>query len=137
MTGNGFVRGVLVLVAASGVFAATAGAADEKEVVGTWKLSYNPGDGPHESTLTVTKEGAGLKGTFVDGDKKHEVKGVKYQGGKLTVSTRTEHEGEPATATFEGEVKADAIDGEGRWEYQGMTGSFPFQGKREAAKPKG
>jgi hypothetical protein len=31
MTGNGLVRGVLVLAAASGVFAATAGAADEKD----------------------------------------------------------------------------------------------------------
>jgi hypothetical protein len=110
----------------------------ETDVIGTWKLSYNPGDNQHEATLTVTKEGSGLKATFADGDKKFEVKEVKFKDGKLTVSTRTDHDGEPATATFEGKVKGDAIiEGEGRWEYQGMTGSFPFEGKRQADKPKG
>jgi hypothetical protein len=110
----------------------------QKAVLGTWKLSYNPGDNQHEATLTVTEEGPGLKGKFVDGDKKFEVKEVKFKDGKLTVSTRTDHDGEPATATFEGKVKGDAIiEGEGRWEYQGMSGSFPFEGKRQAAEPKG
>src|SRR5262249_54073838 len=113
------------------------GAADEKDVVGSWKLSYNPGDGPHEPTLTVTKEGSGLKGKLVDGDRKFEVTKIGFRDGQLTFSARTERDGEPATVTFEGKIKGDAIEGSADWMYQGMSGSFSFEGKREAAKPKG
>src|SRR3954447_17463724 len=100
MTGYGFVRGMLALVAASGVLAATAGAADEKEAVGTWKLTYSPGDGEHQAALTVTKEGSGLKAAFKDGDRKFEVTKVEFKDKTLTFVTRIEREGELATATF-------------------------------------
>jgi acetyl esterase/lipase len=136
MTVTGLVRSVLVLVVASGAVVAIARAADEKGVVGTWRLSYNPGDGQHESALTVTREESGLKGKFDDGDRKVDVTKIELKDGKLTFSTRSEREGEPATATFDGKVKGDAIEGDARWEYQGMSGSFPFTGKREAARPK-
>ena len=136
MTGSRLVRGMLVLVAASGVFVATTAAADEKDAVGTWKLKYDPGNGDHEATLTLTQAKSELKGKFVDGDGKFDVTKIEYKDGKLTFTTRTERDGEKATATFEGQVKRDAIEGEGRWEYQGMSGSFPFTGKRPAEKPK-
>jgi hypothetical protein len=110
---------------------------DAKDVVGTWALSYSPGDGAHEAKLTITEETSGLKGKFLDGDKELEVKELKFKDGTLTVATRTDHDGEPATATFEGKVKGDAIAGEARWEYNGMSGSFPFDGKRQPAKSKG
>jgi hypothetical protein len=127
---------MLVLVAASGVFAATAGVADEKDAVGIWKLTYNPGNGDHEATLTVTQEKSGLKGKFIDGERKFDVTKIEYKDGKLTFTTRTERDGDKATATFEGKIKGDAIEGEASWEYQGMSGSFPFTGKREAEKPR-
>ena len=138
MTGSRFVRGVLVLVVVWGVFAAPAVAADEKakDVVGTWKLTYNPGNGDHEATLTVTRDKSGLKGKFVDGERKFDITKIEYKDGKLTFTTRTERDGDKATATFEGKVKGDAIEGEGEWEYQGMSGSFSFTGKREAEKPR-
>jgi acetyl esterase/lipase len=110
-------------------------AAAGEEAVGTWELSYSPGDGDHKATLTVTKEGSGLKATFADGDRKIDVTRVEFKDGKLTVATRTERDGEPATATFEGEVKGDAIKGSADWKYQGMSGSFAFEGKREPARP--
>jgi hypothetical protein len=109
-------------------------AEDAKGAVGTWTLTYSPGDGEHKATLTVTKEGAGLKGAFKDGDRKFEVTKVESKDGTLTFSTRTERDGEPATATFEGKVKGDAIEGSADWTFGGMSGSFPFEGKREAAK---
>ncbi len=136
MAGIGQIRAVLVLVAASGLVAATAAAADEKDVVGTWKLSYNPGDRLHEPTLTVTKEASGLKGKFDDGDGKLDAKDIRFKDGKLSFTIEVQVGGDTATVAFKGEVKGDAIEGEGDWEYQGMTGTFPFDGKHEAAKPK-
>jgi len=139
MTGNGLVRGVLVLVAASGVLAATAGAADEKEVIGAWKLSYSPGGGEDRTaTLSVTKEGSGLKGKFVEEpDRKFDVTKIAFKDGKLTFSTRTERDGEPSTATWECKVKGDAIEGWADYMYQGGSGSLSFKGKRLAAQPEG
>lgn len=138
MNYNRFVKGVFVTVAVWGMIAGTAGATDEKakEVVGTWKLTYNPGNGDHEATLTVTQEKSELKGKFVDGDRKFDVTKIEFKDGKLTFTTRTERDGEKATATFQGKVNRDAIEGEASWEYQGMQGSFNFEGKRQAAEPK-
>ena len=138
MTCSGFVRGVLVLAAASSVFAAAAGAAvaDDQDVIGTWKLSYNSGDGDHKATLTVTKGESGVTGTFVDGQRKFDVTDIKFKDGKLTLATRTERNGEPATATFEGKVTADAIAGSADWTYQGMSGTFSFEGTRDSEKPR-
>jgi hypothetical protein len=139
MTCNRLVKGVFVLVTVAGVFASTTRAAADKDkaVVGTWKLEFNPGDGDHKATLTVTMEKSGLKAKFVDGDKKIDVTKITFKDGKLTFSTRSKREGSKATATFEGKVKGDAIKGKARWKFQGMEGSFDFEGKRQAAKPKG
>jgi hypothetical protein len=128
-------RGLLVLAAASALVAPAAFAADDQDVVGTWKLSYDPGDGPHESTLNVSKADSGLKAEFVEGGRKLDVKDLKFEAGTLRFLVETEHNGEPASVFFEGKVEADAIAGDGEWEYQGMTGTFPFSGKREPAGP--
>jgi hypothetical protein len=139
MIRNGLVRGVLVLVAASGVLAATARAADETEVIGTWKLSYDTGGGGERTaTLSVTKQGSGLEGKFVeDPDRKSDVTKIAFEDGILTFSTLSLRDGEPTTATWECKVKGDAIKGEVSYEYQGGSGSFGFEGKRQAAQPKG
>ncbi|HWE35461.1 MAG TPA: hypothetical protein VG406_02735 [Isosphaeraceae bacterium] len=137
MTGNGLVRGVLVLVAASGVLAATARAADEKDVVGTWKLKYEPGDGQtHEPVLTITKDGADLKGEFAEGDQKGTVKEVRFKDGELRVKVESKYDGEPTSVTYTGKTDGDAWKGDAAWEYQGMSGTFPFEAKRQVAKPK-
>jgi acetyl esterase/lipase len=123
-------------LAANQLLARSAGqsaAAGEEGAVGTWKLTYNPGDGQHEATLAVTKEGSGLRGQFADGGGKFDVTKIEFKGGRLVFSTRTERDGEKATATFEGKVTGGAIEGEAGWEYQGMRGSFRFEGKRQAA----
>ena len=134
MSRYGLVRGMLVLVAASGVLAASAGAADDKDAVGTWKLTFDPGNGERKPTLTVTKEGSGLKGKYEDKDSEgdFEVTDVKFKDGTLTFTTKTERDVEPATATFEGKVEGDSIEGDANRKYQGMSGTFPFKGKREA-----
>jgi hypothetical protein len=135
MIRNRVACGMLVLVAASGVFAATAGAADEKDVVGTWKLKYEPGDGQtHEPVLTIAKDGADLKGEFTDGDSKGTVKEVRYKDGKLTVKVESKYNDEPVVVTYEGKPDGDSMKGDATWEYQGMSGSFPFEAKRQAAK---
>jgi hypothetical protein len=136
MTRYRLAGGMLVLMAASGVLTASTRAADEKDAIGTWNLTFNPGDSDHTATLTITKEASGLKGAFRDGDRKFEVTKVEFRDGTLAFDTRTERDGEPATAKFEGKVKADTIDGSADWTFGGMSGSFPFEGKREAGTPR-
>jgi len=136
MTGIGLAKKVLALVAVVGVFATIARAADQNDVIGKWKLRYEPGDGQtHEPVLTVTKDGSDLKGECAEGDQKSTVKDLRFKDGKLSFRREGQYNGAPASATFEGRVKGDTIEGEGRWEYQGMSGSFPFAGKREAVAP--
>jgi acetyl esterase/lipase len=117
----------------------TTGPTDEMEAVGTWSLTYSPGDGEHKATLTVTKEASGLKAAFKDGDRKFDVTKVEFKDETLTFATRTERDGESATATFDGKVKGDTIKGSADWTFGGMSGTFDFEGKREAgtsrAKP--
>jgi acetyl esterase/lipase len=112
----------------------TVGPTDKTETV-AWKLSFNPGDSEHGAKLTITKEGSGLKAAYTDGDRKFEVTRVELKDGKLHFSTETKRDGEKATATFEGKIEGDVINGEANWDYQGMSGSFLFTGNREAVKP--
>jgi acetyl esterase/lipase len=138
MIGIGLAKRVLVLVAVAGVIATTARAADQNDVIGKWKLKYEAGDGQtHEPVVTITRNGQDLKGECAEGDQKSPVKDLRFKDGQLSFRRDGQHNGTPASATFEGRVKGDAIEGEGRWEYQGMSGSFPFTGKREAAEPRG
>jgi hypothetical protein len=109
-------------------------AAGEEGAVGTWRLTYNPGDGRHEATLTVTKEESGLRGQFADGGGKFDVTRIEFKGGRLVFSTRTERDGEKATATFEGKVTGGAVEGEAGWEYQGMRAPSASRG---SARPPG
>jgi acetyl esterase/lipase len=138
MTGIDLAKRVFVLVAIAGLFATIARAADQNDVIGKWKLRYEPGDGQtRDPVLTVTKNGPDLKGECAEGDQKSTVNDLRFQDGKLSFRREGQYNGAPASATFEGQVKGDVIEGECRWEYRGMSGSFPFTGKREAAAPKG
>jgi acetyl esterase/lipase len=108
-------------------------AADETDVVGAWRLKYEPGDGQtHEPVLTVTKDGSALKAEFIDGDQKGVVKEVLYKDGQLRARVETKYNGETATTTYAGKIEGDALKGEATWAYQGLSGSFSFEGKRGA-----
>ncbi|WP_165232459.1 hypothetical protein [Aquisphaera insulae] len=129
--------GVVALVAGLGLAAAAARAAEEKGVVGKWKLEYEPGDGQvRRPLLTIKKAGDDLKGEWLDGQEKGTIKDLKFKDGKLSFKLEAKYNGDPVSVTYEGEIKGDAIRGEGEWDYQGMTGTFGFEGKREAEKPK-
>jgi hypothetical protein len=137
MRHSNFKVSLIALLAVAGLFAWTARAADEKDIVGTWKLKYDPGDGQtHEPVLKITKDKSGLKGEFVDGDQKMKVKEIQLKDGELRFKVEGEYKGDPVSVTFKGKTKGNSIKGDAEWEYQGMTGSYEFEGKREAAKPK-
>ena len=137
MRSRNFKVSMLVLIAVAGVFATTARAADEKGVVGTWKLKYDPGDGQtHEPVLKITKDKAGLKGEFADGDQKLKVKEIQLKDGELRFKVEGEYNGDPVSIAYKGKPTGDSIKGEAQWEYQGMTGTYEFEGKREKAKSK-
>jgi len=128
---------MLALFVIAVVLTATARAADEKDVVGTWKLKYDPGDGQtHEPILKITQDKAGLKAEFGEGDQKMKVKEIQLKDGELRVKVEGEYNGEAVSVAYKGKLVGDSIKGEGQWEYQGMTGTFEFEGKREAAKAK-
>ena len=137
MRNSHFKVSVLALIAVAGVFAGTARAVDEKDVVGTWKLKYDPGDGQsHEPILKITKDKAGLKAELAEGDNKMKVKEIRLKDGELLLKCEGEHNGEAVAVTYKGKLTGDTMKGEGQWEYQGMTGTFEFEGKREAAESK-
>ena len=137
MRSSNFIVSMLAVVAALGLFAVTAGAAEEKDVVGTWKLKYDPGNGQtHEPVLKITQDKAGLKAEFSEGDNKMKVKEIQLKDGELRFKVEGEYNGDPVSTTYKGKLAGDSIKGEGQWEYQGMTGTFEFEGKREAAKAK-
>jgi hypothetical protein len=128
---------LLTLVAALCVFTVTARAADDKDILGVWKLKYDPGDGQtHEPVVKITKDRAGLKAEFIDGENKVKVKEISYKDGELRLKIEGEYMGDKAIATYKGKTRGDSIKGVAEWEYQGMTGTYEFEGKREAAKEK-
>lgn len=135
MIRNRLVCGMLVLLATVSVLAATARASDEKDAVGSWKLTYEPGDGQtHEPILTVTKDGSALKAEFIEGDQRGVVKEVRCKDGELRVKVETVYNCQTATTTYVGKPDGDSLKGEAKWEYQGTSGSFSFEGKRGADK---
>jgi hypothetical protein len=134
---NSLTKAIAVLAAVLGLLAFSAGAAEEKGILGIWKLSYEPGDGQtHEPVLTITKGKSGYKGEFVEGEKKLTAKDLRFKDGKLSFTIESEYNGEPASTEFEGKVTGDSIEGECSWKYQEMTGTFAFTGKRKETKTK-
>src|SRR5215472_801623 len=114
MYSSTFKVSILVLVAVAGIFAGAAIAADEKAIVGTWRLKFDPGDGQtHEPTLKITKDRAGLKGEFSDGEHKLKVKGIQFKDRDLLIKLEGEVNGDPVTSTYKGKVEGDSIKGEG------------------------
>lgn len=135
MTCKGIARVVLAVVVGAGALGTTARGADETDVVGTWTLKYEPGDGQtHEPVLTITKDKDGLKGEFVEGENKGMVKELRLKDGELRVKVESKYNDEPAVVTYTGKPDGDAWKGDAAWEYQGMSGSFSFEAKRQAAK---
>src|SRR5689334_15509001 len=112
---NGLLSWVLALVAAAWGFGLTARAADDNDVVGTWKLTVDSPDGGHEPVLTIKKEKAGYKAEYVEGERKLTARDIRFKDGKLRFKIESEYAGNPATTTFEGKVAGDAIKGECEW----------------------
>ncbi len=133
---RGLATWVVVLAAVSAGPAPPGRAADDADVVGTWKLKFEPGDGTtHEADLAVTKEATGLKAAYTEGSRKETAKDVSYKDGVLRFTIEARYEGAAASTTFAGKVKGAAVDGECKWSYLGMTGSFKFTGSSPPAKP--
>src|SRR3954470_16123538 len=81
-------------------------AADDKDVVGAWKLKFEPGDGTtHEADVVVTQEKAGLKAAYTEGARKVTAKNVQYKDGVFKFTIDTAFEGAASSSTFEGKVK--------------------------------
>jgi hypothetical protein len=127
----------LVVLAGLSVVSAPGGrAADDKDVVGTWKLKFEPGDATtHEADVTVNRDKAGLKAVYTEGARKVTAKDVSYKDGVFRFTIDTPFDGAASSSTFSGKVKGAAVEGDCKWTYQGMSGSFKFTGARQAARP--
>ena len=127
---------VVVIVALTAGAVPAVRAVDDKDVVGAWKIKFEPGDATtHEADVVVTADKAGLKAVYTEGARKVTAKDVQYKDGVFRFTIDTAFEGAASTSTFEGKVAAATIAGDCKWSYQGMTGSFKFTGARQAAKP--
>jgi len=137
MRNNNINVSMLALITVVGLFAGTVRPAEEKDVVGTWKLKYDPGNGEtREPVLKITRDKAGLKAEFTDGDNKLTVKEIRLKEGELHFKLEGEHNGEAVSVVYKGKPEGDSIKGVAEWDYQGKTGTFEFEGKREPATRK-
>jgi hypothetical protein len=90
MTGNGLVRGVLVLISASGVLAIAARAADVNEVVGTWWQTYRPGDA-QTPTEAKRQDAKATTGTGAKTDNAPRIPRTDAKGNPVRFAKATGH----------------------------------------------
>jgi hypothetical protein len=110
-----------------------AGAADEKDPVGTWKCSYEIGGQKRMSTLTVKKEDDKYVGTMDWADQKDEkLKDLKFEDGKLTFSAERKFMGNTIPIDYTLKVDGDTLKGKGESDFGGQKQEFDIEGKREA-----
>jgi hypothetical protein len=101
-----FACGVLLICAGS-VFAADAPA----NVAGAWEVTSEGRNGPMTQTLTITQDGAAIKGTMKGQRGEAPVEGT-VAGSKITFSvTRTNQDGDKMVMEYTGTVEADSIKG--------------------------
>jgi hypothetical protein len=97
----------LLLVCAGSVFAADT----PTNVAGAWELTSEGRNGPMTQTLTITQDGAAIKGTLKGQRGEAPLEGT-VAGSKITFSvTRTNQDGDKMVMEYTGTVDGDSIKG--------------------------
>jgi hypothetical protein len=130
------VRYLILASVALGFCSGQAWSADDRDLaVGTWALQANTGAGEKKFILTVSKAGKDYKTTMTgDDDAKVSLKDFQVKDGVVRFKTEGKYMDAPVSTKWEGKIKGDDIKGTADYEYEGMSGSIDFEGKRQKDK---
>jgi hypothetical protein len=107
---------------------------DVDDVLGTWNLTLeNPNGDPIEPTITITKNGEELAGSYESVFGERDAKNVKIDGTKLTWEISGENNGNTFKAVYTGKVRGNKIAGTNEFDFGGNAGTWKFTGEREPA----
>jgi hypothetical protein len=104
------------------------------DVVGTWRIRIEPGDGNVLTpTMRISKEGGEYKGVYTStqGDVL-DVKDLRVEQNMLKFTVTAEYEGSAIKVDYQGRPLGDKISGSLDYDFAGSTGQTPFTAQRES-----
>lgn len=116
MNGKRTIAVLMILVAAlcRPLLAEEASPAKESKAVdpsGTWKWEYSFNDNPAEFKLKLNWDGKQLTGKYTAFGNTTDIEEAKFEDGKLSFISNREFNGNEFTVRFDGELKANDIEG--------------------------
>src|SRR5262249_18296832 len=103
-------------------------------LAGSWELTvpYQPGI-TFRATLKVAQTGSALTGTYVGEQGETPVTDGLILGDEIIAAVACNRDGKKYKLKYTGRVTQDTIKGSVDYDFDGMTGFLPFEGKRLAA----
>jgi hypothetical protein len=106
------------------------------DVGGTWKLKVPFKDGiVFEPTLKLVQADSALTGTYVGHQGETAIADALILGDEFTFAVARTRDGKRFKLKYQGKVKGDALTGSVDFDFDGMTGTLNFDGKRVVKKP--
>src|SRR5262249_11867784 len=103
-------------------------------VGGAWKLKVPFKEGVvFEPTLKLVQEGSGLNGFYLGDQGETAIADALILGDEFTFEVNRTRDGKRFKLRYQGRIKDDALKGSVDYDFDGMTGSLDFEGKRLAA----
>jgi hypothetical protein len=97
---------------AAGAGAATAPAAVEERLLGTWKLEVTWGDNTRDYNLRIAKSDGKLNATLISPRSgEHPCKSVQFKDGEWVIEVERELEGNPATFVYRAKLTGEELAG--------------------------
>jgi hypothetical protein len=98
---------------------------------GTWKLKVPFKDGfTFEPTLKLVQLGSGLNGSYLGEQGDTAIADALILGDEFTFEVGRDRDGKHFKLRYQGSVQGDTLKGSVDYDFDGMTGSLHFEGKR-------
>jgi hypothetical protein len=120
-------------------FEAQKSKAQTANVAGVWKLKVPMKNGPtFEPTLTLTQTGGSVAGSYTGEQGATPITDGMVLTDELTFEVARQKDGKNYKLRYQGKVNGDTLKGSVDYSFDGIAGSFEFEGKRTApaAPPK-
>jgi hypothetical protein len=102
-----------------------------EDPVGAWKLRCVSPDGKYrECIVTISREGAALKGDYTADGVTRPAKNVAFNDGVLSVEVDGKFAGQAYGLDYKGTPRGDSLHGLVRWSFGWASGSIAFEGER-------
>lgn len=101
-------------------------------LAGTWKLKvpFKQGGTTFEPTLKLTQEGNSFTGTYQGEQGETKIADGLIFGEEFSFEVLREREGKRYRLKYQGKVKGETIKGFADYDFDGMSGSLEFEGKK-------